>query len=93
MGHLPNAISTDDKGPQKKKQFCRGCGIEGHKQDSCVKASLKFHNTGPMDYDKSPAWAEVLKEYPVALTSLGWISGLTINDTNQKMNLKGVVDS
>ena len=69
-GHLPNAITTDDKSPQKMKQFCRGCGIEGHKQDSCVKASLKFHNTGPMDYDKSPAWAEVLKEYPRILEVL-----------------------
>ena len=69
-GHLPNAITTDDKSPQKMKQFCRGCGIEGHKQDSCVKASLKLHNTGPMDYDKSPAWAEVLKEYPRILEVL-----------------------
>ena len=69
-GHLPNAITTDDKSPQKMKQFCRGCGIEGHKQESCSKAFLKFQNTSPMDYDKSPEWAEVLKEFPRILEVL-----------------------
>ena len=69
MGSSSHA-PTDDKSPQKMKQFCRGCGIEGHKQESCSKASLKFHNAGPMDYDKSPAWAEVLKEFPRILEVL-----------------------
>ena len=64
MGSFPRAPRTDDKSPQKTKQFYRGCGIEGHKQESCSKANLKFHNTSPMDYDKSPEWAEVLKEFP-----------------------------
>jgi len=69
MGSSPHA-PTDDKSPQKTKPFCRGCGIEGHKQESCSKASLKFYNNGPMDYDKSPAWAEVLKESPRILEVL-----------------------
>ena len=64
MGSFPHA-PTDDNSPQKTKQFYRGCGIEGHKQESCSKAFLKFHITSPMlDYDKSPEWAEVLKEFP-----------------------------
>ena len=63
MGSFPRT-PTNDKSLQKTKPFCRDCGIEGHKQESCSKAFLKFHNTSPMDYDKSPPWAEVLKEFP-----------------------------
>jgi hypothetical protein len=68
--HVSKNSGYDDKSPQKMKQFCKGCGIEGHKQESCSKAFLKFHNSGPMDYDKSPAWADVLSEHPRILEVL-----------------------
>jgi hypothetical protein len=63
-----NSSTDDNPSPNKKlnhqSSTCKGCGIEGHNQDACGKTKAAFYNTGPMDYDKSPAWADVLREYP-----------------------------
>ena len=66
---LAGNSSTDDNPSPKKKlnhssSTCKGCGIEGHNQDACGKTKAAFYNSGPTDYDKSPAWADVLKEHP-----------------------------
>ena len=66
---LAGNSSTDDNPSPKKKlnhssSTCKGCGIEGHNKDACGKTKAAFYNSGPTDYDKSPAWADVIKEHP-----------------------------
>jgi len=56
----------------EQKQFCRGCGVDGHKQSDCGKKDHRFYNQSSSDFDKSEAWRKVKSELPSIMDVLDY---------------------